>query len=477
MNSRAYVLLAPALLALGACAVMEPPPLPESDVPQSFIGPVVEGSAIWPNTDWWNNFHDAELSAFIEEVKANNLDLANNRRNLESAQIALREAGLARWPTPQLTIGDATGYSRTSLDGATVSSGNVNEATRLAATFTYSNILTKPATYARDLTDYDSELAQSADVAMNTLGTATSTFFQLLLIRDRIVAARQNLDNAEVIGRIAQARVDAGVSVPIDALQQQIQIEQQRTALQSLIQADLAARASLALLVGRHVQGFDITGQTLQDVEVPRVQPGLPSELLMRRPDLYQAEMNLRGSAINVTVVRRSLFPNISLTASATQSSFDLANVLSSPAQTTAGLTASVVQLLLDNGQRHRNIELSKLSLESSLALYRRTVLSAFNEVEVALASIQLLEEQAAVAASSLSAAEESFRIAEVRYREGVADFETVLVSQNSLFSTRNAFLDNKLQRLNAILSFYQALGGGWTAGDIAEYWGVTAGR
>lgn len=475
MNNRSPVLLAPVLLALSACAVMEPPPLQESDVPERFIGPIVEGSTVWPNTDWWNNFHDAELSAFIEEVKANNLDLANNRRNLESAQIALREAGLARWPTPQLTIGDATGYSRTSLDGTTVSSGNVNEATRLAATFTYNNILTKPATYARDLTDYDSELARSADVAMNTLGTATSTFFQLLLIRDRIVAARQNLDNAEVIGRIAQARVDAGVSVPIDALQQQIQIEQQRTALQSLIQADLAARASLALLVGRHVQGFDIAGQTLQDIEVPRVQPGLPSELLMRRPDLYQAEMNLRGSAINVSVVRRSLFPNISLTASATQSSFDLANVLSSPAQATAGLTASVVQLLLDNGQRHRNIELSKLSLESSLAVYRRTVLSAFNEIEVALSSIQLLEEQAAVAASSLAAAEESFRIAEVRYREGVADFETVLVSQNSLFSTRNAFLDNKLQRLNAILSFYQALGGGWTAGDLAEYWGVTA--
>ena len=456
---------------------MEPPPLAESDVPERFIGPVVEASAVWPNTDWWNNFHDEELSAFIEEVKANNLDLANNRRNLESAQIALREAGLARWPTPQLTIGDATGYSRTSLDGATVSSGNVNEATRLAATFSYSNILTKPATYARDLTDYDSDVAQAADVAMNTLGTATSTFFQLLLIRDRIVAARQNLENAEAIGRIAQARVNAGVSVPIDALQQQIQIEQQRTALQSLIQADLAARASLALLVGRHVQGFDIAGQTLQNVEVPRVQPGLPSELLMRRPDLYQAEMSLRGSAATVSIVRRSLFPNISLTASATQSSFDLANVLSSPAQTTAGLTASVVQLLLDNGQRHRNIELSKLSLESSLAVYRRTVLGAFNEVEVALASIQLLEEQAAVAASSLDAAEESFRIAEVRYREGVADFETVLVSQNSLFSTRNSFLDNKLQRLNAILSFYQALGGGWTAGDIAEYWGVTAGR
>jgi outer membrane protein, multidrug efflux system len=477
MSKRVRLAFGPALLALSACAVMEPPPLLEADVPQRFIGPVFDQADVWPKTDWWNNFNDAELSAFIEEVKASNLDLANNRRNLQSAQIALREAGLARWPTPELTIGDATSFSRTSIDGVTVSRGNQNSATELAATFSYSGILTKPATYARDLTDYDSQLAQAADLAINTLGTATSTFFQLLLIRDRIVAARQNLENAEVIGRIAAARVNAGVSVPIDALQQQIQIEQQRTALQSLIQSDLSVRASLALLVGRHVQGFEIMGETLQNVEVPRVQPGLPSELLARRPDLYEAEMSLRGAAINVSVVRRSLFPQISLNATASSSSFELANVLASPAESFAGVSASLVQLVLDNGQRRRNIEQSKLLVESSLASYRRAVLGAFNEVEVALSSIQLLEEQAEVAASSLMAAEEAFRIAEVRYAEGVADFETVLLAQNTLFSTRNAFLDNKLQRLNAILSFYQALGGGWAPGDIPEYWGVTADR
>jgi outer membrane protein TolC len=87
---------------------MEPPPLPEADVPQRFIGPVVEEAAVWPNTDWWNNFRDEELSAFIEDVKANNLDLANNRRNLESAQIALRGGGRPRGPAPPLTNGDAT---------------------------------------------------------------------------------------------------------------------------------------------------------------------------------------------------------------------------------------------------------------------------------------------------------------------------------------------------------------------------------
>ena len=454
---------------------MEPPPLPESDVPQRFIGPVFDEADVWPNTDWWNNFNDSELAAFIEEVKLNNLDLAINQRNLESAQIALREAGLARWPEPELTLSDVTSYRRTSVDGVTVARGNDNGA-ELEASLIYSGILTKPATYARDLADYDSQVAQAADVAMNTLGVATSTFFQLLLIRDRVVAARQNLENAEVIGRIAQARVDAGVSVPIDALQQQIQIEEQRTALQSLIQSDLDARASLAVLVGRHVQGFDIAGQTLQNIEVPRVQPGLPSELLVRRPDLYQAELALRAAAIDVSIARRQLFPQISLTATASSASYELANVLASPAETVARVSAGLVQTLLDNGQRRRDIEQAKLFVESSLAFYRQTVLVAFSEVEVALSNIQLLEEQAEVAASSLAAAEEAFRIAEVRYREGVADFETVLVAQNSLFSTRNAFLDNKLERLNAILSFYQMLGGGWMPGDIAEYWGVTAG-
>jgi NodT family efflux transporter outer membrane factor (OMF) lipoprotein len=462
--------------ALAGCATMPPPPLEETDVPARWQGPVYDQASVWPNTDWWNNFNDAELSAFIDEVKANNLNLANNRRNLESAQLTLREAGLARWPTPEVALGDGTSFATTRVDGATVSSGNIPEDTQLAASFSFGAILTKPATYARALTDYESQLAQAADIAMNTLGTATSTFFQLLLIRDRIVAARQNLENAEVIGRIAQARLDAGVSVPIDTLQQQIQIEQQRNALQSLIQSDLAARASLAFLVGRHVQGFDIDGETLQDVEVPRVQPGLPSELLTRRPDLYEAEMSLRGAAISVTIVRRSLFPQISLTSSASASSASLADIVSSPALSTFGISASLVQTLLDNGERRRNIAQARLSLESSLANYRSAVLDAFNEVEVALTDIQLLEAQAEVAASSLGAAEEAFRIAQVRYAEGVADFQTVLQAQNTLFTTRNAFLDNKLQRLNAILAFYQALGGGWEPGDIAEYWGVTAG-
>ena len=182
---------------------------------------------------------------------------------------------------------------------------------------------------------------------------------------------------------------------------------------------------------------------------------------VQRRPDLVQAEAALRSANANVAIVKTDLFPQISLTGGINTSSVSLTNLVSSP-DTVLQISANLVQTLLDNGQRFRNIEQARLSLENNLANYRRSVLGAFNEVEVLLSNIQLLEAQGATAQSNLEAAEESFRIAQVRYEEGVSDYQTVLQSQNTLFSSRNAMLDNKLLQLNAVVGLYQALGGGW---------------
>jgi len=452
-------LVAPLLLA-GGCATIEPPALPDDVVPAAWQGPVEEGAAVWPNVEWWNNFDSPELTALIDDVLEHNLDLANNERNLIAAQIALREAGFSLWPTPVLSLGTGTSYSRTDFDGST-SSSNSSGPFQLTGSVSYGGILSRPASYQRSVADYDSRIAQTVSVKLNTLTTAASTYFQILLIRDRLAVAQQNLENATTIYEIARARVAQGIAVPIEELQQQIAVERERTNIESLRQNELSARASLALLVGRSVHGFDVEGQTLAEVNVPVVQPGLPSELLVRRPDLVQAEANLRGSAANVSAVRMNFFPQISLTASDTATSPALVNLLSS-ANTSLNIGANLMQTLLDNGQRRRNLEQARLSLESSLASYQRAVLAAFNEIEVQLNNIALLERQSQIALRNLEAAEESYRIAELRYLEGVTDYQTVLNSQNTLFSTRTAVLDNKLQRLNAMLNLYQALGGGW---------------
>src|SRR5690606_24082422 len=196
--------------------------------------------------------------------------------------------------TPTVTLSDSESFTRQRSNGTTVSEGNNSNSTQLSMTASYSGVLTKEATYMRSLNDYESRVAASYDQAMNTIGTAISAYFNLLLLRDRLVAQRQNLANAEMILGYARAELDAGLTVPINFLQQQIQVENQRNSLRALEQQERQARASLALLVGRNViEGYDIQGETLDDIIVPTVQPGIPSELLWRRPDLYQAELSL----------------------------------------------------------------------------------------------------------------------------------------------------------------------------------------
>jgi outer membrane protein, multidrug efflux system len=459
------------LLALNGCLQSEVPEIAEDDLPATFTPLTAQGEApaetAWPAADWWTNFGDLELTGLIAQVQSGNFDLANNRRNLESAQITLREAGFNLLPRASVTLGTGASLRETRVDGVD-QTNNEGTPISLTAAVTYTDILSKPAVYTQAVADYESRAAQVADVALNTLGTSASTYFQLLLTRDKLVAAAQNVANAQAISAIADARVEAGVAVPIESLQQRIALQREQATLRSLQQSELAARASLALLTGRNVQGFDVEGQTLQNIVVPRVQPGLPSELLLRRPDLVQAEAQLRSAVAGIDIARSDYFPSLALTGSASASSSSLTALVMSPDQF-INASASILQTLLDTGQRSRALESRELAMENALASYRRTVLAAFNEVEVLLSAVQLQEEQVAVALQNLGAAEEAFRIAQVRYEEGVTDFLTVLTTQNTLFSSRNATLDTKLQQLNTLISLYQALGGGWQATDIVR--------
>ncbi|MDX1489912.1 MAG: TolC family protein [Pseudohongiellaceae bacterium] len=456
--------IAVSLLSLSACQLLETPApaLPENLIPQTWTQAQGNDSSNWPASDWWNEFEAAELSELIATISQQNFDLSNSRRNLESAQISLKEAGFELLPRATVSIGTAASYIETRSDDSR-SSDSPNTPFELNGNLSYSNILTKPAVYSQAIADYDTRVAQDAALKLNTLATSASTYFQLLLTRDKIEAAQQNVENARAISEIANARVEAGVAVPIEALQQQIALQREQASLSALQQNDLSARAALALLSGTNVQGFNIEGQTLETITVPSVSPGLSSELLLRRPDLVQAEAQLRSAAANVDIARLSYFPTISLTGNASASSTSLSELLSSP-DTFLNINASLLQTLLDTGQRSRALDQRKLALGNALDSYQKATLAAFNEIEVLLSSLRLQQEQLAVAQRNLEAAEESFRIAQVRYEEGVSDFQTVLTSQNTLFASRNSYLDNKLAQLNIIVNLYQALGGGWVA-------------
>ncbi len=448
------------MVLFSACVQTPLPQLPDSDVPSVYQGAGAEGVP-WPASDWWGNFDSEELTAVIDGVRDRNLFLANNERNLRLAQLALRDAGFDLLPTPIVSAGATSRYSGSEIAGGGYTDGGA-ESFDLSASIVYTDILSKPGEWDAAKGRYDFSVAQVADVRLNTLGTAASTYFRILLLRDRIVASEKNVMSAEAITRIIEARVDAGTVNKIDLLQQRIALQREESRLRSLQQDEFEARSALALLLAENVVDLSVHAASLADVTVPEVAPGLPAELLTRRPDIVQAEANLRVSRANVDLARLAYLPNISITGSARFVSDSLGNLIDNGDQF-ANATASLSLLLLNNGARGRNVERNRLLLESSLANYRATVLSAFNEIEVFLGDIELLEALGQVAGEDLRLAEEAFRIAEARYREGVGGYQTVLTSQVALFATRDTVLDNKLARLNAIIAFYQALGGGWS--------------
>lgn len=458
--------LATVTLVLASCTRTPVPEIELTDVPPDWLGPVDETADVWPNTDWWTNFESEELVEIIELVKANNFTYQTTLRNLERAQITLREAGYNLWPTPNVSISTNASTTESQIGDVSSSSG-ASGPFRLNASVNYGNILSRPLNYESSVNNYESQKAQYSNAALNTLGTAASTYFELLFLRDQIRQRETNLETAREVLEFTQARVDAGVEIPINLYNQQIQVMQAENTLRSLRQTDFQTRASLALLTGRGVRGFDVEGQTLEGVVVPTVQPGLPSELLVRRPDLVQAEINLRNAAINVDTARLAFLPNIGLSGSAGSSSAALVNVLADPVQTTFTLSASLSQQLLDNGGRKRRVRQAELQLEDSLASYRQAILQAFNDIEQQLNNIQQLKATGEVTIEQRDLAEEQFRLANLRYEQGTANYQTVLTAQDTLFNARNSVLSNRQQQLNAILNFYQALGGGWEAGEL----------
>jgi multidrug efflux system outer membrane protein len=242
--------LAPLLLA--SCARTPVPELEPGDVPENWQGPVDATADVWPEIDWWLNFGSDELVEIIEEVKANNFDYANNLRNLRSAQIQFEEAGFQLWPTPSMSISTnaSTSVARTD-SGIGNTSGGSSGPFNVSASLSFSGILSKPINYDRAINSYESQLVSVAETAMNTMGTAASAYFRLLFLRDQIEATRFNLEVATQVLEYTQARVEAGVEIPINLLDQQIQVDNTRNSLTSQLQADFEARAALALLRGR----------------------------------------------------------------------------------------------------------------------------------------------------------------------------------------------------------------------------------
>jgi NodT family efflux transporter outer membrane factor (OMF) lipoprotein len=301
-------------------------------------------------------------------------------------------------------------------------------------------------------------------VALTVTSSVATTYLQILSIRDRIAIANKSLEAARGVLKITEARVSAGVAVPLELAQQRSNVAGQEAAIPGLQQDERSARATLALLVGVPMQGFDVTGTGIAGLAAPRVAAGLPSALLARRPDVRQAEALLRGGDANIDAARAAFFPVISLSASLGASSASLSTLLSG-GNIGYAIGASLLQTIFDGGKLASDEDVAVARRQELLLGYRRTVITAFSDVDVALGLVVSVEEQLRLSQVQADQAAEAYRIATLRYRAGVEGFLSVLDAQRSLNAAQTQLATVRLARLQASVSLYRALGGGWVDG------------
>jgi NodT family efflux transporter outer membrane factor (OMF) lipoprotein len=267
---------------------------------------------------------------------------------------------------------------------------------------------------------------------------------------------------------LVSARAKNGAASALDVSRQQATLLSQQAALVPLELQERQTLAALAVLVGRPPEGFDVTGTQIADLSVPEIDPGLPAELLLRRPDLASAEAQLAAANADVAAARAALLPSITLTGTAGLATSALTSLATGGTTAAIGIAASLLQPIFDGGHLRGQKAIAESRERELVDTYQKAILSAFADVEQALAGTSRLGQQENLQAEVQTRARESLRLAEIRYRAGADDLLTVLDAQRTLFAAQDQLAQVELSRLQAAVSLYKALGGGWPTADTA---------
>lgn len=446
------------ILVLASCGTTHSPQATAPAVPPGFTEQPLPG-AVALSPDWWRSFGSTELSALMAAALQANPDIAIAAERVRQAEAQVRIAGSSLFP--QLDFGASTSRRGTHPNGG---SWSTTDGSSAALSASYEIDLwgrnassLRSAEASLDASRYDFET-----VRLTLLAGVAGAYFDVLSLRGRLAVARENLTIAERVLKVVEARVRNGAAGEIDRSRQQAGVFALRAAMLPLELQERQTLYALAILLGRPPEGFAAAGAGVSALAVPGVAPGLPAELLVRRPDLRSAEAQLAVANANVAVARAALLPSISLTGSAGLASSVLVNFLNAPSAAFA-LGASLLQTIFDGGRLSAQVDVAESRERELVESYRRAVLAALADVESALAAGSRTADQEALQVKVVEEGRISLRLAEVRYREGAEDLLTLLDAQRTLFQAEDQLAQIRLARLQASIGLFKALGGGWS--------------
>ncbi|HEY4276057.1 MAG TPA: efflux transporter outer membrane subunit [Rhizomicrobium sp.] len=456
--NRAYVLLP--LLALGGCATPVPQSLPPKMVPQAFTGPMPSDAKIWPDPVWWQAFGDPQMTALVEKAQDQNRDIAiAAARVLQAeAQSTIQRSALF----PQL--GAQADHSNNGCNGQSCSRFGSGKISGLSFSASYELDFWG---LARDNLRAANEQRKAAhfarqSIALVVAANVASQYLTVQTIRRRIAIANDYIAAINSILNVIEVRVKSGAASHLDLAREQAQVEAVEAQLPALETLEKQALYSLAVLLGQPPEGFDIEVQPIDAVLVPSVGVGLPSDLLLRRPDIAQAEANLASAHANLDAARVAFLPQISLTGSGGFVSSAIGTLLQG-SNFGYGYGVGLLQTIFDGGKLVGQKDLAEATQREYVASYQKSALNAYADVEFALTEVANTSKAEGHLRRLIQAAQEAFEISQLQYRQGAADLLTLLQAQQTLFSAQDQLAQTMLSNRLAAIHLYEALGGGWT--------------
>jgi NodT family efflux transporter outer membrane factor (OMF) lipoprotein len=453
-------------VVLAACAVGPEYVRPAAPVPEVYkeMGDwkVAQPGDTTIKGKWWSIFDDPLLTDLVEQVNISNQTVLAAEAQYRQAMALVQAAHAAYFPT--LTAGAA--FTRT------LRSSTVTQRADTGGTLTSDYLLPVNVSWELDLwgrirrtveaarSGAQASAADLESIRLSVQAALAQTYFQLRTVDAQMKLLNATVDAYKKAFELAQNRYDSGVAGKTDVLQAETQLKSSQAQLIDLGVQRSQLEHAIAMLIGKPASVFTLAPMPLA-VTPPPIPVGVPSELLERRPDIAGAERRMAAANAQIGVAKAAYFPNVTLSALGGYESSNSATWLSWPSHFWA-LGPAIAETLFDGGLRSAQSAQAKAAYDGTVAFYRQTVLTGFQEVEDNLAASRILEEEAIVQDAAVIAAQQALTVTLNQYKAGTVGYLNVIVAQTIAFTNERTAVDIAGRRMTAAILLIKALGGGW---------------
>lgn len=444
---------------LAGCAVgpdYAPPSAAALSVPDQYHYTDKNGAPQSPAqlATWWQVFNDPILSELVNQAITQNLDIAVAVSRLRQARESVIQARSDRLPTITGSADAGRNFTSPGQDRNSFSLGG--NAAWEADLFGGISRNIEAARADAQGASYD-----LASVRISIIAEVATNYIQARLAQQRLANARENLRYADENLEIARWRVQAGLASSLDSEQARTQRAQVAATIPTLETNFAAASNRLAVLTGQAPGALAATLDPDKPIPTPpqAVAVGIPADTLRQRPDIRGAERSLAAATARIGVAEAQLYPGLRLTGNIGTSALTAGGLFD---VVTAGLFSSLTQTIFDGGRLRSQVRSQRAVTEGALSTYRQTVLTALEDVENGLVSLQSSQARHTQFLEAFDAANNTAILARSQYRAGLTDFQTLLTSEQALINARDGLATSLGDEALSVVQLYRALGGGW---------------